>query len=398
MDNFMRVLFVLVAVLLLFSSNSSATSYVYGPDGLIAKVNESGNITYFHSDHLGSTNVITNEAGEVVQEQVNLPFGERISGGERYGFTGKELDETELNYFGARYYSPESGRFLTTDPVMQYYSPYIYAGNNPNKYVDPDGQAGVLVPVLGAAAVTAGGGGPPGWAIAAAIIGGVGLGIGIGEIIHHFTRDDIQPEPEVIRGSGIRHGPEVITKEGEPPTTERVLPAPGELVKGGVPFPSDAELWRELKLGGERIEPPELKIPTSCWAADVKQSGLTQGQTAIIDYISKQVEGYPEGKCVECSNHIFSILKDLKDGKINMDVDYKIGEIQLRWYYPGHVVVVGEIDSERLLLDKPGVSYYSPIEQCWVHSGFAEANVGYMGKLVDAPSGYKDRGITIKKY
>jgi len=49
-----------------------------------------------------------------------------------------------LNYFGARYYSPATGRFLTVDPALQYPSPYIYAGNNPLKFVDRDGRWGSL--------------------------------------------------------------------------------------------------------------------------------------------------------------------------------------------------------------------------------------------------------------
>jgi len=57
-------------------------------------------------------------------------------GSSKYGFTGKELDETGLNYFGARYYNPTTGRFLTFD---NFGGQYIYARNNPLKYVDPDG-------------------------------------------------------------------------------------------------------------------------------------------------------------------------------------------------------------------------------------------------------------------
>jgi len=72
-----------------------------------------------------------------------LPFGQLISGGERYGFTGKEFNpDTELNYFGARYYDPNSGRFLTIDPLLQYASPYIYCGNSPLNCVDPSGMKG----------------------------------------------------------------------------------------------------------------------------------------------------------------------------------------------------------------------------------------------------------------
>jgi len=125
--------------ILLMAGIASADSYIYGNGQRLVKVNESG-VFYFHSDHLGSTSVITNSKGEVVEEQINLPFGEPISGSERYGFTGKELDsDLGLNYFGARYYSPETGRFLNVDPALQDFSSYVYTGNNPLIRIDPDG-------------------------------------------------------------------------------------------------------------------------------------------------------------------------------------------------------------------------------------------------------------------
>jgi len=84
--------------------------------------------------------VITDENGNVVEEQKNLPFGELISWGERYGFTGKEFEpDLGLNYFGARYYDPVTGRFRNVDSVKDGVNWYSYANNNPLKYVDPDG-------------------------------------------------------------------------------------------------------------------------------------------------------------------------------------------------------------------------------------------------------------------
>jgi len=132
----------IITVIVLISGLASAdsTSYIHGANGqLIAKINKS-NITYYHSDHLGSTSAVTDEKGEVVEEQIYLPFGERVSGNGRYGFTKKELDGTGLQYFGARYYNPTVGRFLRTDPALQDFTSYAYAGNNPLTRVDPDGR------------------------------------------------------------------------------------------------------------------------------------------------------------------------------------------------------------------------------------------------------------------
>jgi len=138
--------FLLMAGILVLLPSVAAMSYIHGTGGqLIASINET-NVTYYHSDHLGSTSAITNEAGGLVAEQNYLPFGEEFLQGEnsiRYEFTGKEFDsDLGLNYFGARYYSPETGRFLTIDPLLQYASPYVYCGNSPLNCVDPDGRRG----------------------------------------------------------------------------------------------------------------------------------------------------------------------------------------------------------------------------------------------------------------
>jgi RHS repeat-associated protein len=82
-----------------------------------------------------------------------LPFGEECNpqpGNQPLRFTGKERDiETGFDYFGARYYRAEIGRFTTVDPAMDFkasllnpqkWNKYAYALNNPLRYVDPDGR------------------------------------------------------------------------------------------------------------------------------------------------------------------------------------------------------------------------------------------------------------------
>ncbi|MEW6715768.1 MAG: RHS repeat-associated core domain-containing protein, partial [Nitrospirota bacterium] len=61
-------------------------------------------------------------------------------------FTGQEEDaETGLYYYGARYYDPVLGRFVSADSIVQDpFEPqtlnrYSYVINNPLKYVDPNG-------------------------------------------------------------------------------------------------------------------------------------------------------------------------------------------------------------------------------------------------------------------
>ena len=62
----------------------------------------------------------------------------------RYRFTGKELDPLSGLYdFGARYYDPRLSVWFGVDPLAEKnfaYTPYVYTGNNPIKFIDPDGK------------------------------------------------------------------------------------------------------------------------------------------------------------------------------------------------------------------------------------------------------------------
>ena len=106
---------------------------------------------YYHSDHLGSTSLITDLDGDIVQHVEYVPFGE-VFIEERnnkwntpYLFNAKELDEeTGLYYYGARYYDPRVSIWLSADPMQEKYpnvSSYAYCANNPVKFVDLHGDS-----------------------------------------------------------------------------------------------------------------------------------------------------------------------------------------------------------------------------------------------------------------
>ncbi|MCQ2275519.1 MAG: hypothetical protein MJZ87_01030 [Bacteroidales bacterium] len=60
-----------------------------------------------------------------------------------FAFSAKECDtETELSYFGARYYSSDLSIWLSVDPMVDKYpstSPYAYCRNNPVIMIDVNG-------------------------------------------------------------------------------------------------------------------------------------------------------------------------------------------------------------------------------------------------------------------
>lgn len=60
-----------------------------------------------------------------------------------YKYNGKELQESGMYDYGARFYMPDLGRWGVVDPLAEKYtrmSPYAYVGNNPAIFVDYDGR------------------------------------------------------------------------------------------------------------------------------------------------------------------------------------------------------------------------------------------------------------------
>jgi RHS repeat-associated protein len=145
---------------------ATTTDYVFNGDTLLATVDQqssSGIATgtaktrYVHPDHLGSTNVVTDENGNAVETLDYFPYGgTRLSVGtstrERRQFIGQFTDDSTLSYLNARFYEGSRGQFLSEDPAFlgdprsqnignpQSLNAYSYAEDNPISKSDPSGK------------------------------------------------------------------------------------------------------------------------------------------------------------------------------------------------------------------------------------------------------------------
>ncbi|MCO7226578.1 RHS repeat domain-containing protein [Pleionea sp. CnH1-48] len=144
--------------------NGIHTDYYHLGKKLVAKKKGSA-VTYVHTDYLGSPAAETNTAGFVTAKMHYQPFGEQIEAPkDDVGYTGHKFDKSlDLSYMQARYYDPVVGRFYSNDPVgalghisrgnsVHGFNRFTYANNNPHKFVDPDGEFGILGAALGFAA------------------------------------------------------------------------------------------------------------------------------------------------------------------------------------------------------------------------------------------------------
>ncbi len=139
------------------------TRKTYALGGKTIATRISGNIEgdnglfYIHSDHLGSTSVMSYGQGHLQQGQEvpgsnahYLPFGDwRVEPSHELtdqGFTGQKHNmDLGLYYYNARFYLPGIGRFASADTIVpdpmnpQQFNRYTYVLNNPLRFTDPTG-------------------------------------------------------------------------------------------------------------------------------------------------------------------------------------------------------------------------------------------------------------------
>lgn len=138
------------------ANDSSIAEYrmIQGKSGIVGRILPDSSKEWYIKDYQGSLvmTLMENGTGNVF---VYEPYGTQkkiqVSGdspAEQY--TGKELDErVGLYYYGARFFDPVFGVWLSPDAAKQFDNPF-YFGGNPVNYVDVDGN---LIPAIVAFAV-----------------------------------------------------------------------------------------------------------------------------------------------------------------------------------------------------------------------------------------------------
>ncbi|MCP4377774.1 MAG: RHS repeat protein, partial [bacterium] len=150
---------------------SAVTSYVYG-DALISSTIDGTLTHYYHTDGMGSVRGLSDSSGAMTDsysyDAYGMLTGNNGTSANSYLYRGEQYDsDLDAYYLRARYYQPEIGRFLTTDPVEGFPTApislhrYVYGNNAPTNFLDPSGkfslmetlQAGAIVMSLNAGAM-----------------------------------------------------------------------------------------------------------------------------------------------------------------------------------------------------------------------------------------------------
>ena len=151
---------------------------------------------YQLANHLGSAVLELDDAAAVITYEEYYPYGSTAFlsarsaaevGLKRYRYSGKERDEESgFCYYGARYYVPWLGRWLSCDPARHRDGPSLYAfvHDNPASAIDPNGEwtwkqaavVGAVVAVAIVVSIATAGLGAAAVAAAASTVGGTALG------------------------------------------------------------------------------------------------------------------------------------------------------------------------------------------------------------------------------
>ena len=155
----------------IYKSSSSGTSiYAHDGDNLVEETDAAGAVvgrysqglsideplamlrsgatSFYDADGLGTITSLANTAGSFAQTYTFDSFGKQTASSgsitNPFQYTARESDaETGVYYYRARYYGPQTGRFISEDPIRFGSGDgnfYDYVGNDPTRYTDPTGR------------------------------------------------------------------------------------------------------------------------------------------------------------------------------------------------------------------------------------------------------------------
>ncbi|MGX1976643.1 polymorphic toxin-type HINT domain-containing protein [Streptomyces kronopolitis] len=128
-----------------------ATRYIPLGSGNQAVLADDGTYTLTLADHHGTGQLAISAADQTLTQRRSLPFGSSRGtkltnwpGSKGYIGGTDDTADTGLTHLGAREYDPETGRFVSVDPVMnltdsESLNGYTYAGSTPMTDSDPTG-------------------------------------------------------------------------------------------------------------------------------------------------------------------------------------------------------------------------------------------------------------------
>ncbi|GLY87485.1 hypothetical protein Airi02_054140 [Actinoallomurus iriomotensis] len=132
------------------TSNTVSGTRYYTHSGTLVAMRTAAGVQFISADPHGSAELAIDAATQTEAQRHFTPFGQfrgsptGIWPNDK-GFVGGIIDPDGLTHLGAREYDPDTGRFISVDPLFdpkdpQSWNGYAYSDNNPTTESDPSGQ------------------------------------------------------------------------------------------------------------------------------------------------------------------------------------------------------------------------------------------------------------------
>jgi RHS repeat-associated protein len=270
-------------------------AYSYGVD-LIAQ-ERAGQTSFFHTDGQGSTRMLTSPSAEATDRYFYEAYGELA---EQSGSTpnsrlyrGEEFDsDLAAYYLRARYFDQQTGRLLSTDPIVgRVFEPlsfhlYAYAYADPVNHADPSGAVVTMAELQVASAIF-----------------GVVVGLGTAIAVNHFT--EIGPVGSIVIGAavgvaawrgGLALAPFVVAAAPIVQQTTNNLPRISNIASSA------------LTRVGARIQNPLEVLKRG---NPLQKEQLTEDVTKMEEYVTQQMQRFPADQRFTKLNELVNKLNDM---------------------------------------------------------------------------------------